>query len=160
MLRNQEFLVALVLLGEKRGDAVPPEWQEPMDHLCNNKKRCHTDAFASASVPVQPAALQLDFMNPDRYLVASSPCMVQLCWLEPGFCTAQVHFDCSLPDGFKRSSALIRKPCFDIKLWKGYETSTPDEQLEHVEKWSRRLQKVLSGEPNSSITAAFSDYEV
>lgn len=73
VLRNQEFLVALILLGEERGDAVPPGWQEPMDHLCNNKKRCRTDAFASAAVPVQPAALQFDFMDPDRYLVASNP---------------------------------------------------------------------------------------
>ena len=48
----------------------------------------------------------------------------------------------------------------DIRLWKGYATSTPEEQHHHQEKWLRRLQKQMSGEPNSSITAAFSKYEV
>ena len=48
----------------------------------------------------------------------------------------------------------------DIRLWKGYPTSTPEEQHDHQEKWLRRLQKQMSGEPNSSITAAFSEYQV
>ena len=87
VLRNQEFLVALILLGEKRGDAVPPGWQEPMDHLCNNKKRRHTDAFVKTSeymdadqqelfakmitadpLPIGPGEWQgvFNIMDPDR----------------------------------------------------------------------------------------------
>jgi hypothetical protein len=67
---------------------------------------------------------------------------------------------CSLPSGFKKSTALLRKACMDIRLCQGYATSTPEQQHEHLEKWLRRLQKQMSGEPNSSITAAFSEYEV
>ena len=59
-----------------------------------------------------------------------------------------------------KSTALARKACFDIRLWKGYATSTPAEQQEYLEKWIRRFQKQMSGEPNSSVTAAFSEYEV
>ena len=62
---------------------------------------------------------------------------------------------CSLPSKFKKSTALIRKDCMDIRLWQGYATNTPEEQHDHKEKWLRRLQKQMSGEPNSSITAAF-----
>lgn len=67
VLRNQEFLIALILFGENRSDAVPPEWQEPMDHLCNSRKRSKAVAFAPAAVPLQTAAIVVDFMNPDRY---------------------------------------------------------------------------------------------
>ncbi len=51
-LRNEEFLVALILDGEGRGDAVPPSWREPMEHLMNRNKRSRAVAFAKA-VPVQ-----------------------------------------------------------------------------------------------------------
>lgn len=92
---------------------MPPEWLEPMDPLRNTRKRCRAVASALATVPVQPAVLEFDFMHPD-----------------------------SLSDKFMTSTALTRKPCFDIKLWKDYDTSTPALQEEHLEKW----QKVLSGE--------------
>lgn len=49
VLRNQEFLIALILVGEQRGDAVPPEWLEPMDHLCNSSKRSRASAFGKTA---------------------------------------------------------------------------------------------------------------
>ena len=67
---------------------------------------------------------------------------------------------CSLPSKLKKSTTLIRNDCTDIRFWKGYPTSAPEEQDDHKEKWLRRLQKQMSGEPNSSITAAFREYEV
>ncbi len=68
VLRNQEFLIALILVGEQRADAVPPEWLEPMDDLCNSRKRSRAVAFVQAAVPVQPPALDFDAMDADRYL--------------------------------------------------------------------------------------------
>ena len=71
-----------------------------------------------------------------------------------------LHVLCSLPSKLKKSTTLIRNDCMDIRFWKGYPTSAPEEQDDHKEKWLRRLQKQMSGEPNSSITAAFREYEV
>ncbi len=67
VLRNQEFLIALILVGEQRADAVPLEWLEPMDDLCNSRKRSRAVAFAQAAVPVQPTVSDFDIMDPDRY---------------------------------------------------------------------------------------------
>lgn len=53
--------------GEGRGDAVPPSWREPMDHLMNRNKRSRAVAFAKAVEPVQLPALQdFDIMDADR----------------------------------------------------------------------------------------------
>ena len=49
VLRNQEFLIALILVGEQRRDAVPPEWLEPMDNLCNSRKRSRASAFVKTA---------------------------------------------------------------------------------------------------------------
>lgn len=38
-----------------------------MDPLRNTRKRCRAVASALATVPVQPAVLEFDFMHPDRY---------------------------------------------------------------------------------------------
>ena len=66
-LRNEEFLVALILDGEGRGDALPPSWREPMDHLMSRNKRSRAVAFAKAVEPVQLPALQdFDIMDADR----------------------------------------------------------------------------------------------
>lgn len=153
-LHNSEFLVALILAGEQRHEAIPPEWQEPSEEFQQRRKRTRAVAFApAAAASLEPAVHSIDFMDPDRYRQVLSGVI-------PARQRISLFDLCSLPDSFRRSTALVRKPCFNIKLWKDYATSTPAQQEEHLEKWSRRLQKSLSGEPNSSITAAFSEYEV
>ncbi|DBB07017.1 TPA: hypothetical protein ACH3X1_011608 [Trebouxia sp. C0004] len=129
VLHNAEFLVAMILEGEGRHDAIPPEWQQPSAHFEENRKRSREAAFDQQHA--QPVVYKLDIMNPD-----------------------------SLSNKIRKATALARKACFDIRLWKGYATSTPAEQDEYLEKWIRRFQKQMSGEPNSSVTAAFSEYEV
>ena len=49
---------------------------------------------------------------------------------------------------------------FDIKLWKHYNTSTSGERDEHKAKWVQRFHKLKSGEANTSVLHAMSDYEV
>ena len=71
VLRNQEFLIALILVGEQRRDAVPPEWLEPMDNLCNSRKRSRASAFDQQ--PVQSVVYKLDIMNPNRYFCIAYP---------------------------------------------------------------------------------------
>ena len=66
-LHNSEFLVALILAGEQRHDAIPPEWQEPSEEFQQRRKRSRAVAFAPTAVPMQPAAFQFDFTEPDRY---------------------------------------------------------------------------------------------
>ena len=156
VLHNDEFLVAMILTGEGRHDAIPPEWQQPSDQFRENRKRSRASAFAQAAVPVQLVVSEFNVMDPDRYFSIAH--LLHEMTLQAG--SDPVVCLCSLPSSFKKSTALVRKACFDIRLWKGYATSTPAEQQEHLQKWSRRFQKMLSGEPNSSITAAFSDYEV
>ena len=52
VLHNKEFLIALILDGEGRPDAVPPSWCEPRTDLGNGRKRVRAVAFVEAAMPV------------------------------------------------------------------------------------------------------------
>ena len=66
VLHNREFLIALILDGEGRSDAVPPSWREPRTDLGNGRKRVRAVAFVEAAVPVQQAAIDFDAMDAGR----------------------------------------------------------------------------------------------
>jgi hypothetical protein len=68
-LRNTEFLIALILDGEGRSDAVPPKWREPIDIKVDRKKDSSLEPVSDiAATAPAPAMLTFDHFDLSRYL--------------------------------------------------------------------------------------------
>ena len=142
LLRNQEFLISLILDAEGLGEAVPPEWREPLDHLAGKRAR------SRAGTHLRPAAVQaetedtsdeIDVSDPARYAI-----VLLLSYVAPRqFFIGSVLAAClgrsesrhgsaggpALTSGCGRSTrtALLRKgrpTCRDIQLV--FSTSSPE----------------------------------
>ncbi len=69
LLRNEEFLISLILDAEGLGEAVPPEWREPVAHLAGKRARLHP-----CTVTRQPtAAAQADHEETSYEIGVSDP---------------------------------------------------------------------------------------
>ena len=69
VLHNEEFLIALILDGEGRGDAVPGWWRQPVASLGNSKKRSRPEFAHSndgTANPVQPQRQKIDLTDAGR----------------------------------------------------------------------------------------------
>ena len=65
-----------------------------------------------------------------------------------------------LPREVELKTALFRHPVLQIQLWKGYATSTAEQQHAHRVKYMNRFQKVKIGKMIATVRTVLNDYEV
>lgn len=151
-LRNKAFLIALILKGMGYESAIMPEWWIPEDKEPQIGKR-------NSPEPVPPydgsTATELDWDNPAR---CASVGVVE--------CHASrstlfiMDIQCSLPMKAKKQRRLYWHPCFDIKLWVGYASSTDEERAAHQDKHIGRMMNGTFSRPGPHRLESCNRYQV
>ncbi|DBB03022.1 TPA: hypothetical protein ACH3X1_013441 [Trebouxia sp. C0004] len=141
-LRNVEFLVAMIMDGEGRSDAVPPVWRIAVD-----LPKPHRRNSVAAALPfpsIDGSAQQENTAS--IHSISSLP--------------RQKRYDSSETDtSFFFDPFNVPKACMNVNLWKDYNTSTDAERDAHLRKFHLRFQKLKSGEINANASVALNDYE-
>ena len=135
-LRNKAFLIALILKGMGHESAVVPEWWTPEDKVPPPGKR---DSPEPESPSDGSTATELDWGNLAKYATVLFSMRYDM--------FVDIRAPCRLPMKAKKQRRLYWHPCFDIKLWVGYASSTDEERGVHQDTHIGRMMNGKFSQP-------------
>ena len=157
VLRNREFLVAMILDGENRSDAVPAAWRTPVQSATGTSRRTRQilpEAVQPAQAQQAPQTLTFDPLDTTGYTCRCLGWRFSV----PAACKTYELLR-RMPKLLRQQTALARRASFSIELWQNFASSTEEERTAHRDKHLGRFQG-SSRVPNCNAWTCVCDYEV